>query len=301
MITEVRRTRVSIGLPVYNGERYIRQALDSVLAQTFAEYELVISDNASTDETEMICREYAERDERVRYFRNRENLGAAANYNRAFRLSNGEYFKWLAADDVLHRHFLQRCVEALGAHPDAVLAYPRARCIDEHGNMFLDADDGGHMHWQPRASDRFRQLLDESPWRVLFIFGLIRADALAATRLIGNFLGSDCNLVAELALRGSFHEVSERLSFIRLHPDSSSWHQQRTRERAYFFDPRIRGRLALAVSRQRRYFEYFRSILRSDLPAAQKLALVAHNAFRPLRRLPRLPRPRRDAEEREAA
>jgi glycosyltransferase involved in cell wall biosynthesis len=301
MVSEVRRTRVSIGLPVYNGERFLAQTLDSALAQTFPDFELIISDNASVDGTEEICRRYARNDPRVRYFRNRENLGAAVNFNRVFHLSSAEYFKWLAADDILHKDFLARCVEALDSNPEAILAYPRARCLDENGNMFLDAGEDGHMAWLPRASDRFRQLLDGKPWCMLFVFGLIRSDALASTRLLRNFIGSDCNLIADLALRGSFCEVPERLSFMRLHADSSTWHRRRTRELVAFFDPRIRGRLAIAISRQRRYFEYFVSIFRSDLSAREKLGLAAHNVLRPLRRLPRPALSRRRSGERRAA
>lgn len=277
--------RVSVGLPVFNGERYLSHALDSILAQTYEGFELVISDNASTDGTEEICRAYAERDERVRYFRNTENLGAAANFNRTFELSTREYFKWVAADDVLAPEFLERCVEALDDHPEAVLAYPRVRCIDDRGRLFLDdqPEEQAHVLWRPTAVDRFRQLLDDSPWRVFFVFGLIRAEQLARTRLIGGYMGSDCTLVAELALLGPFHEVPQRLSFIRLHGESSTF--QSTDGIVSFFDPRIRGRLALRAAKQRRYFEYFVSILRSPLGLGDKLALVAHNAARPLRRL----------------
>src|SRR3954470_1068595 len=95
-----RRPRVSIGLPVYNGQRFLAPAVSSLLAQTFADFELVICDNASTDDTEAICRRFAERDPRVRYHRNEQNVGAAPNFNRALALSTGQYFKWAAHDDL---------------------------------------------------------------------------------------------------------------------------------------------------------------------------------------------------------
>ena len=88
------RSRVSIGLPVYNGEKYLEQALISILSQTYTDFELIISDNASTDRTQAICREYAAKDPRIRYYCNEENLGAAPNHNRVFELASGEYFKW---------------------------------------------------------------------------------------------------------------------------------------------------------------------------------------------------------------
>src|SRR5687768_11755331 len=108
-----RTVSVSVGMPVFNGERFIEAALDSVLAQNYGDLEVVISDNASTDDTEEICRSYAAKDDRVRYFRNRINYGIAFNFNNVFRLSSGRYFKWAASDDVCAPDFLSRCVEIL--------------------------------------------------------------------------------------------------------------------------------------------------------------------------------------------
>src|SRR5215212_10104103 len=105
--------RVTVGIPVYNGAKYLGQAIESVLAQTFADFELIICDNASTDATAAIALDYAARDPRVRYARNRENLGVGRNFNRLIELGMGQYFKWLAADDVIAPEFLERCVEAL--------------------------------------------------------------------------------------------------------------------------------------------------------------------------------------------
>src|SRR3954470_23138397 len=105
--------RVTIGLPVYNGARYLAEAIESVLAQTFTDFELVISDNASTDATAAIALQYAARDPRVRYSRNRENIGSARNFGRAFELATGEFFKWMASDDLISPEFLENCVAAL--------------------------------------------------------------------------------------------------------------------------------------------------------------------------------------------
>src|SRR6185436_6923974 len=105
--------RVSIGVPVYNGERYLAATLDSLLAQTFDNFEIIVSDNASSDRTAQLALEYAERDSRVRYTRNPRNLGAGANYRRAFQLSRGQYFRWSAADDISAPESLARCVEVL--------------------------------------------------------------------------------------------------------------------------------------------------------------------------------------------
>ena len=112
--------KVSLGLPVYNGENFIAQAIESILAQTFTDFELIITDNGSTDRTPKICEAYAARDRRVAYSRNPENLGAAPNFNRAFALSSGRYFKWVAHDDLIAPEFLARCVKVLDNDPSVV-------------------------------------------------------------------------------------------------------------------------------------------------------------------------------------
>src|SRR4051812_10040179 len=132
--------RVTIGVPVYNGEKFIRATVDSLLAQTFTDFELIISDNASTDGTEVISREYAAKDPRIIYVRNPRNLGPAANYNVPLDRARGEFFKWNAADDVCGPDFLKLCVEALDANPDAVIAYPRTKVIDGEGQFVRDYD-----------------------------------------------------------------------------------------------------------------------------------------------------------------
>src|SRR5262245_34163763 len=109
--------KVSIGLPVYNGDNFIRQTIESYLSQTFEDFELIISDNASTDRTEEICRTFAVQDRRVRYTRNKENIGLARNYNQVFTMSCGEYFKWADHDDMCRPTFLMKCVQALEEHP----------------------------------------------------------------------------------------------------------------------------------------------------------------------------------------
>ena len=121
---------VTIGLPVYNGERYLRPAIESILAQSFPHFELVISDNASTDGTEAICRDDADRDERVRYYRNTANLGMSRNFNLTFERATGRYFKWAADDDLLEPQYLARCVQVLDRDPGVILCHSQVRIID---------------------------------------------------------------------------------------------------------------------------------------------------------------------------
>jgi glycosyltransferase involved in cell wall biosynthesis len=105
--------KVTIGVPVYNGEKYLAAALDTLLAQSFEDFELIISDNASTDCTEEIARAYAARDGRVRYERSGANRGCAWNHNRVFALARGRYFRWAAHDDLCAPTLLARTVELL--------------------------------------------------------------------------------------------------------------------------------------------------------------------------------------------
>ena len=132
--------RLSIGLPVYNGEKFLKEAIDSLLAQTFEDFELIISDNASTDKTEEICRAYAEKDQRIRYYRNDKNIGCARNFDRVFKLSSGEYFKWAAYDDLHAPDFIEKCVEVLDQDPTIILCHSQTYFIDEEGSFLQNYD-----------------------------------------------------------------------------------------------------------------------------------------------------------------
>jgi glycosyltransferase involved in cell wall biosynthesis len=212
-----RTPRVSIGLPVFNGENFVSQAIESILAQTYTDFELIISDNASTDRTEAICREYAAADPRIRYYRNGHNLGAAANFNLTFELASGEYFKWAAHDDMLAPEYLEQCVGALDAHPEAVLCQTLVQQIGELGeflSVFDTSATGGDSPW---PSKRFAGSI-LTFHHAFDVFGVIRAEALAKTPLHLPHAGSDKALLADLALESPFTYVREPLFIHRDHP-----------------------------------------------------------------------------------
>jgi len=209
---------VSIGLPVYNGEKYLEETLDSILAQTYTNFELIISDNASTDLTSEICLAYANKDPRIRYVRNEKNQGAAWNFNRVFELSVGDYFKWAAHDDILDSEFLFKCVEVLDQDSSMVLCFSKAQVIDEHGKFLENYDLKLNIN-SPRPSSRFRELLRGH--RCFEIFGVIRANMLRKTPLIGNYAHGDGVLLVRLGLLGRMHEISEFLFFPRKHMEQS--------------------------------------------------------------------------------
>ncbi len=239
------RCRVSIGLPVYNGENYLAEAIDSVLVQTFADFELIICDNGSTDRTEEICRGYAAADPRVRYHRNPQNLGASANFGRTFELATGEYFRWLAHDDLMAPECLERCVAALDQQPDAVLAQPLVGLIDAKGTVKLIGDDGLQPAASPRVSERFAALV-RHPRYCWEVFALVRRDIMAKTGLLAPFSCSDVVLCIELGLLGRFALVPEPLFLNRDHPDrfshavlidrAASWRWWNNNDRARLLD-----------------------------------------------------------------
>ena len=229
---------LSIGLPVYNGAQYLDEQLRSLQSQTIEDFEIVISDNASTDDTERVCREYAARDKRIRYFRSERNLGANPNFNRVFALSRAPLFKWATHDDLLKPTYLETCIGLLDANSDAVLAHSDYLCIDESGVPFPELPSSSGMRVDPRSGMISKLdplgLADKGwsvhrLWDVLFrmecltsIFGVIRRDALTRTGLMRNFYGTDKLLLAELALLGRFKQSHERLYLQRFH-NNMSW------------------------------------------------------------------------------
>ena len=135
---------VSIGLPVYNGERFLTEAIESLLSQTYQDFELIISDNASTDRTEEICRKYAAQDPRIRYSRNAANIGGTNNANLTFELAHGEYFRWAADDDRCAPTLVERLVEELDKRPDVTNSFAAVVVIDANGSRIRRSlSDGG--------------------------------------------------------------------------------------------------------------------------------------------------------------
>lgn len=211
---------LSIGLFVYNGEPFIRKALDSLLAQTFRDFELIISDNASTDRTAQICLEYAARDPRIQFFRAAKNMGAGWNVRRVYFLARGKYFKWAACDDVCEPTFLETCVAALERDPDVVVAHSKTQVVDEQGK-FLEDYEWPLATESPRVLTRFRDLLlnDHMCYQ---IFGVMRMEALKKLPPQGSYVNSDGVLLAQMSLLGKFYESPERLFISTRHTGQSS-------------------------------------------------------------------------------
>ena len=235
-----RKPAVSIGVPVYNGENFLADALDSILAQTFGDFELLISDNASTDGTAEICREYARRDPRVRYHRNEVNVGGVDNINQVFGRATGRYFKWAAHDDRIAPTFLEDGIAMLEENPDAVLAFSGIAVIDGDGRVTKSLAEQLPAAGASRPVDRFREIACTSHGG-FHLWGVMRADVLEKTGLHGRFQGGDRVLLAEMALHGPFATIPGRQFLLRDHEDRGTKAYPSIYRRAAWHDPSGRG------------------------------------------------------------
>lgn len=269
MVPKAKMPKVSIAMPVYNGERYVAQAIESLLGQTFGDFEYVISDNASSDGTEDICRRYAAADARIRYVRRATNIGGPPNFNFVFSLSRGTYVKWATADDYSDTTFLDEAVAVLDEHPDVVLCFPRTRIIDADGNPIRDYDDNLDLPQEsPRL--RFREL-----YRRIGLcnaqLGLMRREAMARTGLLAAHLGSDIEFLGEMALLGKFRMLPETRFYRRFHQGASSWVRSDADRQLAFYSP---GAKALPrFNLWRRHAYRFRMVWRSPIGLPDKIAL----------------------------
>lgn len=212
--------RVSVGMPVYNSATWVEPAIESILKQTCQDFELVISDNASTDATYAICERFARADSRIRLLRNAQNIGANRNYMAVLRASRGQYFKWASSNDVCAPTFIEKCIAALEQDPTAVLACPRSY-------LFRDSRETAEPY------DRDLELMAAEP-AVRFLTmqnsmglnnavnGVIRRSALDKVSTMGSYRRADIVLMAELALLGKFLLLDERLFYRRMSEDAAT-------------------------------------------------------------------------------
>jgi glycosyltransferase involved in cell wall biosynthesis len=257
---------VSVCLPVYNGATYLREALQSILVQSFADIELVISDNASTDATEDICRDTVARDSRVRYYRSPVNRGLAWNFNHAFAQARGRYLVWIGHDDVMAKEYLGRCVGTLESDPEAVLCYTNATYIDANGCVTKRLEMSNPAASE-RSSDRFHHILYD--WMCDPICGLMKTEVLKKTRLFGNYADHDRVLLAEMGLRGRFSLVGDYLFSRRMHAEQSTKKYRDLRERTLFYDPARAGTLFFPVLQEA--WNLATAIHRANLPWNERL------------------------------
>jgi len=262
---------VSIGLPVFNAEHYLDQCVGSILAQTYRNFELIISDNASADATESICRRYAESDSRVRYYRNPRNRGATFNFRQVVTFSSGKYFLWAAHDDMFAPEYVERCISVLEDNPGVVLCYSKSIEIDEQGQS-VEGKEQTLVADSANVRQRFRELI-RMDHNCQAMFGVMRTSVLKRTSVHGDFPDSDRCMLAEVALYGKFFELSDHLFFHRSHGLQMTQQFPTRQERMVRLNPDRRLFFVFPHFRQLR--EYVSAIHRSPLSWRDRLACYA--------------------------
>jgi len=208
-------------MPVYNGEKYLREAIDSLLMQDYKNYELIISDNASTDKTAEICSEYVKKDPRIRYYRNQKNMGGIYNGLRVIELAKREYFMLASCHDLWEPSFISHCMAVLRNNPSVGLCYASADWIDltgkSQGSIFCNIDT--------RGLDRISRC-HIVLWGLQYaypMYGMMRTDIFRKVNL-GQFrIGADTIILFELSFLTEFAQVPELLFHVRKMPDYGSW------------------------------------------------------------------------------
>lgn len=266
--------RLTIGLPVYNGEHYLADALDSLLAQDFGDFVIIISDNASTDSTESVAREYATRDARVSYVRHPTNQGAAFNHNYVLDATDTPYFKWASDDDRYDPTFLSQCIRLLDEQPEAVLAHCSTTYIDDQGDV-VDRFEYNLKTDHPNTAVRY--------WSTLYhqggddFYGVFRTEVLKESARCATFHYAERVLMAEVVLRGPFAHASGGLYYRRDHPTRAERTSESIRERAanYGPDQAVGGAISTAFMLGGYVLGFVKGIRRVPMPAAEKMACSA--------------------------
>ncbi|AFZ34147.1 glycosyl transferase family 2 [Stanieria cyanosphaera PCC 7437] len=259
--------RLVIALAVYNGEKYLSQAIESILNQTFSDFKLLIGDNASTDATPVICQKYAQQDSRITYYRHPKNIGASSNHNFLFQPGDAPYFKWAAHDDVLKPDYLEKCIALLDQNPYLAIAHSLSVEIDANGKQLKTYDYELRLNGVlPRT--RFWSIL----WTNYFneVFGVMRTQLIKNTNLYGSYVGADRNFTAEMVLQGDVGYVDEYLFLRRHHPQAFTAELLDDASRLKWFDPE--AKTPTFLTSVVKFQKYFDSIFQLPLPLSEKIA-----------------------------
>lgn len=253
----------SIGVPVFQGDDYLEEAMEAIRAQDYGRLEIVISDNASTDRTPEIIAKYADSDDRIVSIRQTTNIGAAENYNVVFQESHGDYFAWNAHDDYSSPDFISSGVKALESDPTAVVAIGRPIRVDSTG-LTLEEIPVPPDFRSDSPAVRFRAAARTSTAPV--VFGLFRSSALSQTSLHEPFTGSDRNFVAEILLYGRAVEAGGSEFYLREHENRSvrrlaKGSERFTHPRESWFAPQRAGKVVFPS--WRRLGSYFGAVTRA--------------------------------------
>jgi glycosyltransferase involved in cell wall biosynthesis len=266
-------TRVSIGMPVYNASAYLRTALDAVLAQTFKDFELVVADNASTDNSASICEEYAARDPRIRFHRNPVNIGANGNFTYTLKLARCKYFNWISSNDYIAPTYLEKAVAELDAHPDVVLCVARPRYFADHIGNFQEVEDPMNIGMSSPI-ERFRALLERITINNA-MHGLIRTEALRATMPLESYYSSDNVMIAQLSLAGKFVQLPEPL-FYRRFEKAAATELMTPEQLRHFYAPERKSPMRFQVWKL--HAGFWSLLSRARLSMSDRFELAVHLA-----------------------
>lgn len=265
-----RPVRVSIGVPVFNGARFLERALDSLLAQSYQDVEIVISDNASTDDTEAICRRAMARDPRVRYWRSPVNRGLVWNHRRVLAMATGEYFMFAPHDDWFAPEYVERCVMALQADPEISYVVAETILVDEAG-VEIGREVARQRLADPSPTTRF--------WDVLVVqgginwYGMTRRDLLARIHPYKPLPRGERIVLAELALWGTFHRIDGNLYYRRIHDNQLTSLRFDRRAETRALDPSRKGalRTSIPILLTEYVFAYVRAVATAPLGIMERI------------------------------
>jgi glycosyltransferase involved in cell wall biosynthesis len=269
---------VSIGVPVYNGAAYLGHALATIRSQTYPNIEIVISDNASTDGTEALCRALAAEDPRIRYERLPRNRGLVPNHRNVLAMATGEYFMFAPYDDYFAPTYIERCVELLEREPQHAYVVAKTVLVDAEGER-IGVEVPRQRLDDPSPSVRF--------WDVLIVQGGINFYGLAR-RAMWNAVGAyvavprgERIIIAELALNGTLGVLAADLYFRRIHGGQITALRRDRRAEIQVLDPNRRSGLARSVPviLAQYFLGYVAAIGRAPVPLAERM-----RAFRGLLR-----------------
>ena len=263
---------VSIGMPIYNESRFIQKTIESLIRQSYTKFELTISDNASTDKTEEICRKYAAKDKRIKYIRCENNLGATLNFLNALNLSSAPYFFWASGHDMWHPDFICQCVYLLESQPEVILAYPRTILIDQDDKELEITPDQIDTRGMS-ALQSYCHLIWNLHWCNMF-YGIHRTKEIKKCFTVKEIYGPDNLILASLALRGAIAQVKEPLYYRRINrPEEGSDERKRRQLISLYPNTAKFNKSGTELFCELRN-EYLKSVISSSLNLREKIIAI---------------------------
>ncbi len=262
---------VSIGLPVYNGAKYVGEAIETILAQDFQDWELIISDNGSTDDTPYICGEFTDRDDRIKFYPMQSNIGLFANFARVLSMANAPFFCWISHDDLRMPELLSKCLETFGDDESIAMVYPTTEMRGKKGQgVYPDRFQVD----QESPVMRFRQII----WNLgacNMLHGVFRTDGLRRSRSMRKHLyrAFDNLILAETALRGKIIQIEDVLFIRRMTRDLDLSFEKRNADLINTYDT-VKMLEGLTMPHVRLTYAHFELVNEFDLSLTQKVFLI---------------------------